>query len=250
MAKQENEGAEGGSISMPLKLLVAINRFSYRTRLSRGEIDGVEVALNNGDRPAISGVHVDPDARELAATDGHRLVRVPLLFDAFEGTCMVERERDYTVPSWLIEAAAAAIEASEEFPRNARVRIHRDTKTDVVGISLASSTLNKSLCIAGKAILDPFPPVAQVINAFKADGDGDVPPAKLCFDPRFIADVGAVTSALGCKYGVEIVGWGDLRSPLQLEPPDRRGVRFVVMPMMGPDYLRGRAAAETSAVPA
>lgn len=226
MATNENETqGTDATLTLPLKVLSAINRFAYK-QMAASMAYGEEYRAQ--DRPHLAGVHVTPTY--LAATDGHRLVRVRIAPPWFVQSTG-ERPAPYTIPSWLIDAAESVAE-SMGVSEHTSVTIHRPLKVGapMVGVVISSPGDSvRAAVVSGKVTTGHFPPIEQVMSEVI---EGIRPPKDLCFNPALLADCGAVLDALGCKYGVKIIGWGDLRSPLQLEAED---VRFVVMPMKGPD---------------
>ena len=159
------------------------------------------------DRPHITCVLFD--RKHVVATDGHRLVRVPIKNPGPKFT--VARPHLF-----------AAIEAQHAM--NAReLTLSLDGTVVTIGIA-PKVTMTVPVGPEG------YPPYEQVIPK----GADDAPLAGYCINPKYLAAVDEVHRAIGGgpHCGVRIVGWGGELDPLKLEGAG--GSEFVIMPMRAP----------------
>lgn len=173
-------------------------------------------AYDGTDRPHIGVVAIAKG--EMVATDGHRLVRVPVQTGGFA----VAVTRDHIM---------AAVAAQRAF-RGARPR-DEVYGGNAVEISLvegnARINLGDMVITAAPGDLSKFPPIDQVMPSGRAerapDGYG--------FDPRYLAAIAEVQAAAGATTGtqdVKITGWSaDGLGAMLFEGIN--GIRYVVMPV-------------------
>jgi len=162
---------------------------------------------------------------ELIATDGHRLVRVPC--PTYGHTFGIDRAH-------VLAAAKAQHELEAPRPRAIQLWPADDGH---VRLRLTGPPLQRNVSLkvpAGR--VEDYPPIEQVMpTTVPAVG-----PQNYVMDPRYLAAVEEVTSAMqpDTHRGVTLAAWG---------PPDERGellgsmlftnaggARFVIMPMRAP----------------
>lgn len=194
---------------MPINLLAALSAF----------------ASTDDMRPSMRGVLVKNT--ELMACDGHRLVRVDMIHDAFDDSHIGGiLESPYTIPLRAITACVAAAKAIHA----KRVRVWREALTIGKPIRLEVSTYTDIAFVMEAWPTDlGYPPTDQLMNA--GPPPTDFPP-EIIFNPRLLADVAPVLDALGISRarGLKITSWGDAIAPMHFEAT---GVRFIMMPMKG-----------------
>jgi hypothetical protein len=198
-------------VKMPIDLLAAIGKFAYQS---------------DDTRPHLNGVYVD--RHELAATDGHRLVRVDMrVSDVFNGSALTVKHQPYIIPLPIVRAiVGAGKEAKAKYVRLVTVDA-ADPKLRPTIRAEVSHGDNPSFVIEGRACDDKYPPLDQIMSDRTPDGA----PPELTFNPRYIEDIAPVLDALWVapRGGLRITSWGGPRGPMQFEAT---GVRFIVMPMM------------------
>jgi hypothetical protein len=206
---------------MPLRLLAALNRFACH---------------EDAARPHLAGVAVLQD--ELAATDGHHMVRIPLDHGAFIGSEKLHEgaaRATYLIPSRLIRAAAGAAHEAGLSIRSQPISINYGKH------GADCHMLINNLTLAMRAGTDSFPPIDQ---AMITTTDGEPMPGWRC-NPRYLADIHEVLEAGGsADWGIACTGWGKALDPMQFES---FRIRFVIMPMRQPEvgYDAGRSGGES-----
>lgn len=149
------------------------------------------------------------------ATDGHRLVYVPLT-GVTEPFCIDRVD--------LLAAVAAARELG-----SAQI----DIATDPDGRVFLSVGFGSVLRVRARDA-SKYPPYKQVLKTTPNDGK---PPNGIILQPRYLAAVSEVLAASnddGSSSGVEVTGWGPEVNGEQLDAitfKSRSGIVFVIMPM-------------------
>jgi hypothetical protein len=166
--------------------------------------------------------------RELIATDGHRLVRVPCETHGY--TFGVDRAHLLAAASAQRELGVArphVIEISPDEPGRIQLRLTGPyaltTRRDV-----------RMTVPAGR--VDDYPPIEQVMPT----PSKGVSPQGYVMDPRYLAAIEEVTAAMHPEAGrgVTLAAWcapdaaGDLLGPMLFT--NAGGARFVIMPMRAP----------------
>lgn len=210
MTKQDT----GPLIDMPIDLLGSIAAFAYQ---------------HDDGRDHLRGVHVSAPHLELVATDGHRLVRVDLAAAVFHGTTDWER----TCSSFLIPLAGIRAVVANGRNSGARyVKITHQKRSaspsyqgpSIVRFDVCGVNRDTLFTIESRTSDLTYPPIDQVTPA-----QPDHPPPEIVFDPRLLADIEPVLTALHApRYGIAIKGWGSATSPMLFAT---ECARFVVMPM-------------------
>lgn len=133
------------SVAMPINLLAALSAF----------------ASTDDMRPSMRGVLVKNT--ELMACDGHRLVRVDMIHDAFDDSHIGGiLESPYTIPLRAITACVAAAKAIHA----KRVRVWREALTIGKPIRLEVSTYTDIAFVMEAWSTDlGYPPTDQLMNA-------------------------------------------------------------------------------------
>jgi hypothetical protein len=158
---------------------------------------------------------------EYVACDGHRLVRVPYEYDG----------EPFGVDRSHLLAAIAAQEAShvdayddEDGPRVPRLndKLSIECKDGRVHLTIA----NGVTMIVPRRDPAMYPPYDKVTPR----SPGHVPPDGYHFNPRYLADMDVVNSAItgGRNSYVKVAAWSDRHSAVLFEGAE--GTRFVIMP--------------------
>ncbi len=185
---------------MPVGLLGAIARF----------------ACTDPMRPNLNGVFVDKT--EVVACDGHRLVRVDISTDPFEGSDWLSTDirSSYLIP---LAVARAVVSAAKDV-RVKRVRLSCMSRDLRIELRRDDGVL--VLAVETRTQAPDYPPIDQIMISTQSGS-----PPSIMFDPRLLEDMAPVMDACDAR-GLKIVGWGDELSPMQFAA---KGIRFVVMPM-------------------
>jgi hypothetical protein len=183
-------------ITISTKLLAAVSKWAY----------------SSDDRPHLSVVLFRDD--EMVATDGHRLVRVPVASNGL--TLAVDREHI----SAAVAAQACSKRDAAQDPKygGSAVEITKPDKRIVIKLG--------RIAIAGPAG-DPlmYPPFNQVMPK----GQNGSPDGRV-FNPAYLAAIDEVRQASGGgSHGVRIVAWGGEIDAALFE--SYGGIRYVIMPM-------------------
>lgn len=212
----------GKSIHAGAELLLAVAKWAHRYQ---------------DDYPHLSAVYFR--GTEMAATDGHRLVRVPL-------DC---HGQEFSVRRADIFAAIAAQNAWHRHHSDFAMRLNADLEATNDGETIwamGDRAIDISwdggpfvlLDLDGCVLRCPvgtgtLPPIDSVMLPRR---DGDVPRGH-GFDIRYLAGVEEVVRAAGWSRSATVIeGWDDGElTPFQfsspLGAPDEERIRFVIMPM-------------------
>lgn len=167
------------------------------------------------DRPNINQVMFRDD--HVIATDGHRLVSVPIETHGLE----------IGVSRWDVMAAVAAQRALE--PSADQIRVEVVTNGKYPRLLLRLSDGDTPMIVTTPASGE-FPTRGQVSGLMLIDRGTTRPEV---FNPCFHAAIHEVASILGLdNCGVRVVGWDGALGPNHYEGP--LGSHFVVMPMRDP----------------
>jgi hypothetical protein len=146
------------------------------------------------------------DGKNMVATDGHRMVVVPLVVDG---------------PAFgLHRKSIAALVAMQR-------ELGRKFGDFTVGVENHKATIvldgPDAPTVDIKAPVVDFPPYEQLLQ-FKPPAAAD--PGPCAFNPRYLADIHEVLLTLSHSETVTIKAWGDAMGPVLFEA---EGIRFVVM---------------------
>ncbi len=143
---------------------------------------------------------------EYVATDGHRIVRVPIRY--YGPKFCVDRTH-------LLAAASAAATLSAEL---IQIKVDDSGKIELI---LAPGVVMR--VPAGDA--DKYPPVDEVMPIARTGP----PPDPYGMNARYLADIYEIDVAAGKSGGVKITGWGGSLDAMSFKSDS--GIRYIVMPI-------------------
>lgn len=167
-------------------------------------------AYQGSDRPHLNVVAFR--GGEMIATDGHRLVRIPI-------PLLGERTFGLRVEHVQLVCRAFGPKATLQIrPDGKRVEIEVNGDSPVVWVA--------------KEDIANYPPIDQVEPTACLGSE----PAGIVLNARYLADVQRIAEIIDpVNLAVRVTKWGGMPDPVLFEGP--QGSRFVVMPMRGDALL-------------
>lgn len=149
---------------------------------------------------------------ECVATDGHRLVIVPITYDG---------------PRFGVDRADLL----------AAVAVHRELRADL-DLEIALDGKKAKITIGYHRVLtvpacdaSAYPPYRMLVDG---SGKGSKSIEGHSFNPAYMAGIDEINRTMPAVAGVRITGWGDdKRDPVVFE--NTAGARFIIMPTVWPE---------------